>query len=114
MPSPPTNPWAAPPPDPSPPQAAPGAPFAPAGLFSMNLLNYVDRYVFFAVGALIQRDLKISDSWFGPLSVSFMIVYTFISPVVGWMGDRYSRRVMLALGVGLWSVATVGTAFSRT
>src|SRR5262249_60410866 len=46
------------------------------------------------------------------LGVSFMIVYTIVSPVMGWMGDRYSRKMLLASGVGLWSLATVGTAFS--
>ena len=43
---------------------------------------------------------------------SFMIVYTIVSPLMGWMGDRYNRKVLLAGGVGLWSLATVGTAFS--
>ena len=42
-----------------------------------------------------------------------MIVYTIVSPLVGWLGDRYSRRILIAGGVGLWSVATVGTAFSQ-
>ena len=42
-----------------------------------------------------------------------MIVYTIVSPFVGWLGDRYDRRSMLSFGVGLWSVATVGTAFSQ-
>ncbi len=87
--------------------------FALAVLFSMNLLNYVDRYSFFAVGTHIQGDLKVNDSWFGVLSASFMIVYTIASPLVGWLGDRYSRRLLISFGVGLWSVATVGTAFSQ-
>ena len=42
-----------------------------------------------------------------------MFVYTVLSPLIGWMGDRYSRRKLLAFGVGLWSVATVGTTFSQ-
>ncbi len=87
--------------------------FALAVLFCMNLLNYVDRYSFFAVGTHIQRDLRVDDSWFGVLSASFMIVYTIVSPLVGWLGDRYSRRILLCFGVGLWSLATVGTAFSQ-
>lgn len=87
--------------------------FALVVLFSMNLLNYVDRYSFFAVGTHIQEDLGIEDRWFGVLGASFMIVYTIISPLVGWLGDRYSRRILLAFGVGLWSFATVGTAFSN-
>jgi predicted MFS family arabinose efflux permease len=89
-----------------------GSYFALAALFSMNLLNYVDRYSFFAVGRHIQNDLKISDSGYGYLSASFMIVYTIVSPLMGVLGDRYNRRVLLASGVSLWSVATVGTAFS--
>ncbi len=53
--------------------------FALAVLFSMNLLNYVDRYSFFAVGKHIQDDLKIHDDFrFGVLGASFMIVYTVI------------------------------------
>ena len=87
--------------------------FALAVLFFMNLLNYVDRYVFAAVGKSVTEDLKLTDARFGALAVSFMIVYTILSPLMGWMGDRYSRRRLLAFGVGLWSVATVGTTFSR-
>src|SRR5262249_40625057 len=71
-----------------------------------------DRYSFFAAGTHIQEALAIDDKWFGVLGVSFMIVYTIVSPVMGWMGDRYSRKMLLASGVGLWSLATVGTAFS--
>lgn len=41
-----------------------------------------------------------------------MIVYTIVSPLMGWLGDRYNRKILLAGGVGLWSLATVGTAFS--
>ena len=78
----------------------------------MNLLNYIDRYSFFAVGTQIKRDLAIDDKWYGVLGGSFMIVYTIISPLMGWLGDRYNRRMLLAGGVGLWSLATVGTAFS--
>jgi MFS transporter, Spinster family, sphingosine-1-phosphate transporter len=87
--------------------------FALAILFSMNLLNYVDRYSFFAVGTHIQRDLVINHRGYGVLSASFMIVYTIVSPLIGWLGDRYNRRILLAFGVGLWSLATVGTAFSQ-
>jgi MFS family permease len=86
--------------------------FALGVLFAMNLLNYIDRYSFFAVGTQIKRDLTIDDKWFGVLGISFMIVYTIMSPFMGWVGDRYNRRMLLAGGVGLWSLATVGTAFS--
>ncbi len=87
--------------------------FALVVLFCMNLLNYVDRYVFFSTGPVISRELHFSDTQFGFLSVSFMVVYTIVSPLMGVLGDRYSRRRLLSFGVALWSVATVGTAFAR-
>src|SRR5262249_7686557 len=65
------------------------------------------------VGADIQKDLDISDRRFGVLAAAFMIVYTIVSPVMGGLGGRYNRRYMLAFGGGLWSLATIGTAFSR-
>lgn len=86
--------------------------FALAVLFGMNLLNYIDRYSFFAVGVDIKKSFDIDDFWYGILGVAFMVVYTVVSPFMGWLGDRYNRRVLLAGGVALWSFATVGSAFS--
>jgi MFS transporter, Spinster family, sphingosine-1-phosphate transporter len=94
------------------PRATRAAAFALAVLFGMNLLNYVDRYVFAGVGKAIIDDLRLTGLQFGILGSAFMVVYTIVSPAVGWLGDRYSRRRLLAFGVGLWSVATVGTAFA--
>jgi MFS family permease len=31
---------------------------------------------------------------------------------MGWLGDRHNRKLLIAGGVALWSLATVGTAFS--
>src|SRR6516164_1602615 len=101
-------------PGPSTHTVAPGAYFALAVLFSMNLLNYVDRYVFAAVGKSVIHDLNLTHLRFGILAISFMIVYTVLSPFIGWLGDRYHRPRLVAFGVGLWSLATVGTTFSRS
>ena len=79
----------------------------------MNLLNYIDRYSFFAVGTQIKSASAIDDFWYSVLGVAFMAVYTVVSPFMGFLGDRYHRRMLLAGGVGLWSLATVGTAFSH-
>jgi MFS transporter, Spinster family, sphingosine-1-phosphate transporter len=87
--------------------------FALVVLFSMNLLNYIDRYVFYSSGPRISEEFKFSHVQFGVLAASFMVVYTIVSPLMGFLGDRYSRRRLLSLGVTLWSVATVGTAFAR-
>jgi MFS transporter, Spinster family, sphingosine-1-phosphate transporter len=86
--------------------------FALAVLFVMNTLNYVDRYAFFAVITPIEEDLHIDDYWFAWLGSAFMIVYTLMSPLTGWLGDRFNRKLLIFGGVGLWSLATVGAAFS--
>jgi MFS family permease len=86
--------------------------FALAILFVMNTLNYADRYAFVAAGTHIQKALAIDDFWFGVLASAFMIVYTAIAPFTGWLGDRYNRKLLIFGGVGLWSFATVGAAFS--
>ncbi len=93
---------------------AQGAMFALVILFSMNLLNYVDRYVFAGLVTPIINDLGFTKGRFGFLASAFIIVYTIVSPIVGILGDRYDRRKILAFGVALWSVATVGTAFARS
>src|SRR5262245_47984677 len=86
--------------------------FALGVLFAMNLLNYIDRYSFYAIANPVKDAMGINDSKFGVLSAAFIIVYTIVSPVMGILGDRLNRRVLIAAGVALWSFATVGTAFS--
>jgi MFS family permease len=83
-------------------------------LFAMNLIDYVDRYVLNAVLPEIQTTFKMNDTQGGLLATYFLISYSAFSPFVGWAGDRYRRTYLLALGVGIWSLATVGTAFADT
>lgn len=83
-------------------------------LFLMNLLNYIDRFILAAVLSPVQRDLTMNDSQAGWVGSIFYLSYTLFSPVVGWLGDRVPRRRLLALGVGVWSVATFGTGLCNT
>src|SRR5947199_318275 len=81
------------------------------GLFILtvlNILNYMDRYVVAAlVESLKHSELAISDSQAGLLMTSFLIVYMIASPVFGELGDRKSRAHVLAVGVVIWSLATM-------
>jgi len=81
-------------------------------LFAMNLIDYVDRYVLNAVLPEIQSTFSMNDTQGGLLATYFLISYSAFSPFVGWAGDRFRRTYLLALGVGIWSLATVGTAFA--
>jgi MFS family permease len=81
-------------------------------LTTLNLLDYVDRYIIASVGSLIRRDFTISDSQFGLFGTVFFIVYVLTAPLFGYLGDRYPRRAILALGAILWSLATAGAVLA--
>jgi MFS family permease len=79
----------------------------------MNLLNYIDRWVPSAVKDLFKRDLDLTDAQTSlPLS-AFIIVYMLASPIFGSLAERGNRRVLIAIGVAVWSLATAGAAFSQ-
>jgi len=85
-----------------------------AALFAMNLLNYIDRFILAAVLKKVQspEELNFSDDRAGLLSTAFFVSYALFSPVMGWLGDRMTRRYLLAVGVGIWSIATFGSAWA--
>jgi MFS family permease len=43
-----------------------------------------------------------------------MIGYFVTSPVFGWLGDRCSRKWLIAAGIFVWSVGTILTGFATT
>jgi len=75
-------------------------------LLAVNLLNYIDRQVLFAVFPLIKIDLSLSDTALGFLGSAFMLSYLLFAPLFGWLGDRWSRTKLAAGGLVVWSLAT--------
>jgi MFS transporter, Spinster family, sphingosine-1-phosphate transporter len=75
-------------------------------LASLNLLDYLDRYLVASLGSLIKADLHLSDKAFGFLGTAFFLVYFLTSPLFGYLGDRFGRRRLMAGGAALWSLAT--------
>ena len=78
-------------------------------LFSMNLLDYTDRFILSAVLTNIRKDLDLSGVQGGWLTSLFLISYALVSPFMGYLGDRTRRTRLLALGIGVWSVATLAS-----
>ncbi len=81
-------------------------------LTGLNLCNYLDRYILPAVLGPIERDLKLTDGEFGTIATIFMVGYFVTAPVFGYLGDRLSRRWLIAFGVAVWCAGTMlsGTA----
>jgi len=83
-------------------------------LTALNLLNYVDRNVLFAVQPLIQSEFHVTNLQIGYLTTAFLGFYTIAAPFVGPLADRYSRKIIIALGGIFWSGLTLLTAVTHT
>ena len=81
-------------------------------LTGINLFNYMDRFVISAVRTPLATDLGISYGDSGRAFTAFMIGYFITSPLFGYLGDRASRKVLIALGIFVWSLGTVLTGFA--
>jgi len=80
-------------------------------LTGINLVNYLDRYVVAAVLEPLGRELHLSDAQLGRLTLVFIVVYMCAAPLFGYLADRFHRPRLVAAGIALWSLATVGAAF---
>ena len=81
-------------------------------LLAVNLLNYIDRQVLFAVFPLIKVDLQLSDTALGFLGSAFMLSYMLLAPLFGWLGDHWSRIKLASGGLVVWSLATALAGFA--
>ena len=83
-------------------------------LTGLNLLNYLDRLVVSAVLPKIQDDLGLSNFMGGFLATIFLLGYFATAPVFGALGDRMQRKWLIALGVIVWSAATIASGLAQT
>jgi len=82
-------------------------------LTALNLLNYVDRNVLFAVQPLVQDEFHLTNAQVGYLTSAFLGFYMIAAPFVGPLADRYSRKMMIVLGAVFWSGLTLLTAVTH-
>jgi predicted MFS family arabinose efflux permease len=83
-------------------------------LFLLNLFNYVDRYLPAILLPSIRKDLDLNDSQLAFITgAAFALFYSVMCLPLGRMSDHMNRRKVLAVCVGLWSVATTITGFAQ-
>lgn len=59
----------------------------------------------------IQTEFQIGDDLSGLLQTAFVLSYMVCAPIFGYLGDRYSRKWIMILGVALWSGTTLVGSF---
>jgi predicted MFS family arabinose efflux permease len=80
-------------------------------LTSLNLFNFIDRYILPGVQPLVQKEFAVNDAQIGLLTTAFFFTYMLAAPLTGWLGDRFARKPLIVIGALLWSVATLFTAY---
>ena len=67
-------------------------------LTTLNLFNFIDRYVLPGVQPLIKREFHIDDAQTGLLTSAFFFTYMLIAPLTGWLGDHLPRKPLIIAG----------------
>ncbi|CAJ0950233.1 unnamed protein product, partial [Mesorhabditis belari] len=80
-------------------------------LFFINLLNYADRYTIAGVLTDIQRFYKIDNGDGGLLQTVFIVSFMLFSPIFGYLGDRYTRKWIMVVGILVWVLAVFASTF---
>lgn len=83
-------------------------------LTALNLLNYIDRSVLFAVQPLVQAEFHLTNAQVAYLTSAFLLFYMVAAPFTGPLADRYSRKLIIAIGAFFWSGLTLLTAVTHS
>ncbi len=77
-------------------------------LVPVALLNYLDRQMLASMKFSVMQDIPdiALDANWGAMLGLFKWVYAVLSPVGGYLADRYSRRHVIAGSLFVWSVVT--------
>ncbi|WP_277189091.1 MFS transporter [Caballeronia sp. BR00000012568055] len=70
-----------------------------------GIVNYLDRSTLSIANHSVSQELGLSASQMGLLLSAFSFAYAFSQLPIGVMLDRFGARVMLGLGMFVWSVA---------
>src|SRR6266516_3288792 len=80
-------------------------------LWPVALLNYLDRQMLAAMKFSVMADIPdiATEANWGFMLGQFKWVYAFLSPVGGFVADRFSRRLTIGASLFVWSAVTWGT-----
>jgi MFS family permease len=85
-------------------------------LWPVALLNYLDRQMLAAMKFSVMTDIPSigSEANWGKMLGQFKWVYAFLSPIGGYIADRFSRRFTICGSLFVWSAVTWVTGHVTT
>ena len=79
------------------------------------VFSFIDRQILNLLVAPIRRDLAISDTQMSLLmGFSFAVFYTFFGIILGRMADTGSRRLLIGVGLVVWSLMTAACGLANS
>lgn len=76
----------------------------------VGALNYLDRVMITTMRSSIIAAVPMTDAQFGLLTSVFLWVYGILSPLAGFLADRFSRSRVIIFSLFAWSLFTWMTA----
>jgi predicted MFS family arabinose efflux permease len=77
-------------------------------LLTVGVCSWVDRQILAILLEPIKQEFHFSDTQLGLLGgVAFGLFYATVGLPVAWLADRFNRRNIIAIALGLWSTMTV-------
>src|SRR5438552_886259 len=99
-------------------------------LLTINLFNYIDRYILAAVepeirahffpdtksasAASAQQEMTAAMAKTGSLATAFLLSYMIAAPIFGMLADRMSRWILVGISVAVWSLASGASGLATT
>ncbi|HYF36643.1 MAG TPA: MFS transporter, partial [Prosthecobacter sp.] len=105
---------------------APGQPLIPgyllpprawlvvALLWFVACLNYLDRIMITTMRGSIMEAIPMKEEQFGLLTAVFLWIYGLLSPLAGFLADRFSRSHIIIGSLFAWSAVTLLTGYAKT
>ena len=89
--------------------------FVVGSLALINMVSYIERQIPTLLFAPIKKEFLLSDTQVSLLAgFAFVLFYVGFRIVIGRLADRLNRKRIIAIGVVLWSLATMSCGLARS